>query len=154
MQNFKNLANLGTELRQIHLLESPVVEKYITSYPADGEEIGGYQLGDTEITVFQLPETVQYLYHMVPAEFKLSEEKYELLDAARRVLSEHQPKRSEFVDPERMRQVFSSVGADMLDEKKINKTELVSMLKGLAAENLLSQKDASEFTDYVRNLGR
>ncbi len=28
---------LGGELRQIHLLESPVVEKFITSYPQDGD---------------------------------------------------------------------------------------------------------------------
>jgi len=27
---------LGSELRQIHLLESPVVENYITQYPEDG----------------------------------------------------------------------------------------------------------------------
>lgn len=33
---FWKLVKLGGELRQIHLLESPVVEKYISSYPIDG----------------------------------------------------------------------------------------------------------------------
>ncbi|MBK9726916.1 MAG: N-6 DNA methylase [Saprospiraceae bacterium] len=33
---FWNLVKLGGELRKIHLLESPIVEKYITSYPIDG----------------------------------------------------------------------------------------------------------------------
>jgi hypothetical protein len=33
---FWQLVKLGGEIRQIHLLESPVVEKYITQYPADG----------------------------------------------------------------------------------------------------------------------
>jgi predicted helicase len=33
---FWQLVKLGGELRQIHLMESPVVEKYITQYPADG----------------------------------------------------------------------------------------------------------------------
>ena len=33
---FWQLATLGGALRQIHLLESPVVEKYITQYPIDG----------------------------------------------------------------------------------------------------------------------
>ena len=33
---FWQLAKLGSELRQIHLLESPVVEKFITKYPATG----------------------------------------------------------------------------------------------------------------------
>jgi len=33
---FWQLVKLGSELRQIHLLESPLVEQYITSYPQDG----------------------------------------------------------------------------------------------------------------------
>ena len=34
---FWQLVNLGGEIRQIHLLESPTVEKYITQYPEDGD---------------------------------------------------------------------------------------------------------------------
>jgi predicted helicase len=37
--NFWQLVKLGGELRQIHLLESPVVEKYITQYPEDGNNV-------------------------------------------------------------------------------------------------------------------
>ena len=33
---FWQLVNLGSQIRQIHLLESPVVENYITQYPIDG----------------------------------------------------------------------------------------------------------------------
>ncbi len=90
--------------------------KLQASYPPEGEEISGYQVGESEVTIFSIPETVQNLYHLSPPEFKLSEEKYELLDAARKILAEHKPKRSEFVDPERMRQVFTNVGADLLEE--------------------------------------
>jgi len=36
VETFWQLVNLGGEIRQIHLLESPVVEKYITQYPIDG----------------------------------------------------------------------------------------------------------------------
>ena len=35
-ETFWSLVALGGELRQIHLLESPVVKKFITSYPQDG----------------------------------------------------------------------------------------------------------------------
>jgi predicted helicase len=38
-EKFWQLVKLGGELRQIHLLESPVVEKYITGYPEDGDNI-------------------------------------------------------------------------------------------------------------------
>ncbi len=91
--------------------------KLMASYPPDGEELDNYLVdGDTEVTIFKMPGTVQYLYHMIPPEFKLDEDKYELLDLARKILAEHKPKRSEFVDPERMRQVFYNVGHDLLDE--------------------------------------
>jgi predicted helicase len=36
---FWQLAKLGAEIRQIHLLENPTVEKYITQYPEDGNNI-------------------------------------------------------------------------------------------------------------------
>lgn len=36
---FWQLVKLGGELRQIHLLESPTVEKYITQYPSNGDNI-------------------------------------------------------------------------------------------------------------------
>jgi len=36
-ETFFKLVQLGGELRQIHLLESPAVEKYITQYPVDGD---------------------------------------------------------------------------------------------------------------------
>jgi predicted helicase len=38
-EKFWQLAKLGGELRQIHLLESPIVEQYITQYPEDGDNI-------------------------------------------------------------------------------------------------------------------
>ena len=36
---FWQLVKLGGELRQIHLLESPVVNKFITKYPKDGDNV-------------------------------------------------------------------------------------------------------------------
>ncbi len=39
VKTFWQLVALGSELRQIHLLESPVVEKYITKYPEDGNNV-------------------------------------------------------------------------------------------------------------------
>ena len=90
--------------------------KLMANYPSDGEEIDSYNLGNTEITVFKIPGSVELLYHVMPPEFKLSEEKYDLLDTARRILAEHKPTKQEFVDPGRMRQVFFNVGHDLLEE--------------------------------------
>jgi hypothetical protein len=38
-ETFWKLVKLGKEIRQIHLLESPKVDDYITSYPKDGDNI-------------------------------------------------------------------------------------------------------------------
>ena len=91
--------------------------KIMASFPHNGEEIDHYIVGkDIEITVFELPDNVQQLYHVLPPEFKLTEEKYEILDTARKIMAEHKPRRSEFVEPDRMRQVFFNVGSDLIDE--------------------------------------
>ena len=41
LTTFWKLVKLGGEIRQIHLLESPVVEQYITQYPEDGDNVVG-----------------------------------------------------------------------------------------------------------------
>jgi predicted helicase len=38
-ETFWQLVKLGAELRTIHLLENPIVEKYITAYPIDGNNV-------------------------------------------------------------------------------------------------------------------
>jgi len=90
--------------------------KLMSDYPLEGEELDSYEIENTEVTIFKMPDSVLYLYHILPPEFKLSEEKYEILDLARNILAEHKPKKSEFVDPQRMRNVFYNVGYDLINE--------------------------------------
>ena len=90
--------------------------RLMAEYPQHAEELDSYKVGETDITLFAIPDSTLYLYHMMPPEFRLTEEKYQLLDVARKIMAEHKPKQNEFVDPERMRQVFSNVGRDLLDE--------------------------------------
>jgi len=90
--------------------------KLMAAYPPEGEELASYMIGENEVTVFKIPGTIQYLYHILPPEFKISEEKYDLLDQARKIISEYKPKQSEFVNPERMRQVFYNIGHDLLED--------------------------------------
>src|SRR5574344_1013630 len=66
---FWQLVKLGGEIRQIHLLESPTVEKYITQYPIDGDNVvikPNYQNGKVYINDTQyfenVPETAWNFY--------------------------------------------------------------------------------------------
>jgi len=90
--------------------------KLMSQYPIEGDEIDTYSIGTTDITIFKFPNSVKYLYHMIPMEFKLSEEKYELLEQAKNIMEEHKPKKAEFTDPEHAREVFYSVGKDLIEE--------------------------------------
>jgi predicted helicase len=58
---FWQLVKLGEEIRQIHLLENPTVEKYITQYPIDGNNVVGktkYQDGKVYINDTQYFDNV------------------------------------------------------------------------------------------------
>ncbi|MBR9676286.1 type II/IV secretion system ATPase subunit [Candidatus Woesearchaeota archaeon] len=118
------IAGYNPEVRDVYRrIFNPLIKpdfmytKVMAQYPKGGEEIDNYTIGDnTEITIFRLPNSIKTKYHMVPPEFKLSEEKYEVLDLARNILAEHKPKKSEFVDPRRMREVFFNVGKDLIEE--------------------------------------
>ena len=91
--------------------------KLMSSYPTNAVEIDTYTVnGDTEVTIFSFPNSVRYLYHMMPPEFQLSEQEYDLLDSARNIMAEHKPRKEEFVDPERMREVFYNIGHDLIEE--------------------------------------
>ena len=67
--NFWQLVKLGSELRQIHLLESEIVEKYITQYPEEGDNIvtkpvyknGNVYINDTQYFA-NVPEVAWNFY--------------------------------------------------------------------------------------------
>jgi len=92
-----------------------MLTKFMSLPPERGEEIDRYESrNDVEVSVYDVPDQVQPVYHVNPPEFNLSEEKYRLLDAARRFLASHQPESGEFARPDRMRQVFQNIGRDMI----------------------------------------
>jgi archaeal flagellar protein FlaI len=90
--------------------------KLMATYPKNGEEVMNYNIGDTEVVIFKLQDNVQHLYHITPPEFKLPEERYELLDMARKIMSEYKPDEEDFINPARMREVFYNVGSDLIEE--------------------------------------
>jgi type IV secretory pathway ATPase VirB11/archaellum biosynthesis ATPase len=111
--------------------------KLARDYPRGAEELDSYVVGDTDVTIFRLPGSVQYMYHLLPPEFNLDEEKYNLLDTARRIMSEHKPDKSEFTDPHRMREIFFNVGGDLIAE--------LALTKGMS----LTQKELNQLTKIL-----
>jgi len=59
--------------------------KIMASYPRNGTETDSYNVRNSDVIIFKLQHNVQNLYHITPPEFKLPEEKYEILDLARKL---------------------------------------------------------------------
>ncbi len=92
-----------------------MLTKYMSLPPERGEEKARYDVqGDVEVSIYEVPDQTRPVYHVNPPEFNLPEEKYKLLDAARRFMASHKPEEGEFAQPDRMQEVFQNIGRDML----------------------------------------
>lgn len=96
--------------------------KLMATYPKKAVEIANYDINGTEVIIFDPFDDIQKIYHITPPEFRLSEEKYEILDTAREIMSKHKPEEQEFIDPERMREVFYNIGKDLIERLAIYKS--------------------------------
>ena len=93
-----------------------VFTRLMARQPLDGVELDSYEIENIRVSIFEVPNDVKYLYHIMPREFLISEDKYDLLDMAKVILSRHEPRAEEFIDPERMRQTFFNISKDLLIE--------------------------------------
>ena len=89
---------------------------YLAIPPENAELVYRYKVGESIVEIFRLPGKVRYLYHMLPPEFRLEEDEYTILDAARRYLAAHQPRRPELSDPKTMRETFYNISKDLVSD--------------------------------------
>jgi type IV secretory pathway ATPase VirB11/archaellum biosynthesis ATPase len=94
--------------------------RLIYDLPENAEIIDQYEIGeghDTSIvTILKRKDESKLVYHINPPENSLDEDYNILLNLARGVLIEHQPKAEEFTDIERIRQVFFNISKDLLQD--------------------------------------
>jgi archaeal flagellar protein FlaI len=93
--------------------------RLVADIPTDAEIIDQYKISNNKydeslVTILRERDRSKFLYHIAPPENTLSEEHNMLLNLAKEVLVEHQPKAEEFIDTERTRQVFFNISRDLL----------------------------------------
>jgi len=121
--------------------------RLISDLPDDAEIIHQYKLSDDDfdvsfVTIFKKKDESKLIYHLNPPENYLSEEYSMLLNLARSVLIEHQPRAEEFIDTERIRQVFFNVSKDLLRDLaqskgiKLNYNDLTNLSKILVRSTI------------------
>jgi len=94
--------------------------RLVSDIPDDCEIIDQYEIGEdydvSVVTMLKRKDESKLIYHLNPPENSLDEEYNILLNLARGVLIEHQPKAEEFTDVERIRQVFFNISKDLLQD--------------------------------------
>jgi len=99
--------------------------RLVAELPENAKIVSQYQVASgydkSQVTILKRENDVKYVYHLMPPEYTLKEDQHVLVNLARNVLMEHQPKSEEFTDPERTRQVFFNVSRDLVQELAKNK---------------------------------
>ena len=93
-----------------------MLTKFMITPPESRGLLDRYNIGDTRVEIYRVPETTQNLYFIIPPEFVLSKEKYAILDHARSNMAAHKPTTAEFVRSEKIREIFYNVGKDTIRE--------------------------------------
>ncbi len=102
-----------------------MLTRYMMAPPEGGKRIEKYTIGennDTEVSIFKLPGEAQYMYHVIPPEFRLSESHYTILDEALRYMASRGSTATEFVKSEE-RKYIQNIGEglvkQMADRRKV-----------------------------------
>jgi intein/homing endonuclease/type IV secretory pathway ATPase VirB11/archaellum biosynthesis ATPase len=94
--------------------------RLVADLPEDAEIVEQYEIASgpdkSIITILKRKGEPKYLYHILPPEYTLEEDYQMLLNLARNVMIEHQPKAEEFLDFERTRRVFSNIARDLIQD--------------------------------------
>ncbi len=95
--------------------------RLVSELPDDAEIVNQYNLANESydgsvVTILRKKDEPKLIYHLNPPEHSLNEDQSMLLNLARSVLIEHQPKAEEFTDTERVRQVFFNIAKDLIQD--------------------------------------
>ncbi|MCH8519350.1 MAG: type II/IV secretion system ATPase subunit [Nanoarchaeota archaeon] len=105
--------------------------------PINAKEIESYDVVGGKVRIFSMDDEAYNLYHLTPVEFDLNEEKYQILNLAKEVLAEHAPQSSDFISPQRLREVFFNISKDLVEE--------IAQFKQIE----LKQKDSIELAEVL-----
>ncbi len=95
--------------------------RLILDFPEGTELVDQYNIAEgtpdeSMVTILRKKDASKLIYYLSPPENSLNEEHSVLLNLARNVLIEHQPRAEEFTDTERTRQVFFNISRDLLQD--------------------------------------
>ena len=108
-----------SKLFQPDIIPNFTFTRLVSDLPTDSVMIDQYEVSIDEfdisnVTILKRKNESKLFYHLSPPESLLTEEENHLMNLAKGVLIEHQPKAEEFTDVSRTRKVFFNVSKDLL----------------------------------------
>ncbi len=89
--------------------------------PDDAEKIIEYKVAESTVTLYEVPNTTETLYHLTPFEYELPIEHQALIDAAKAELTEHYPKTLQFSRPDQARSYVVRQGIKTITQLAIKR---------------------------------
>ncbi|MBS3084363.1 type II/IV secretion system ATPase subunit [Candidatus Pacearchaeota archaeon] len=137
----QNYFQIGREI-YVNLFSPDIIPNFtftrlVSGLPPDSEIVDQYEVSIDDfdisnVTILKKKDESKLIYHLSPPESLLTEEENYLLNLARGVLIEHQPKAEEFTDVERTRKVFFNISKDLirdLAQSRSVKLNYLSLMK-------------------------
>ena len=120
-----------------------MLTRFMLDYPQGAVPVEQYTIsGNALVEILKVPNDVRYVYHVIPKEFQLSEDKFTILDAARRYLAAHRPSEAEVKEPERVREIFFNIGGDLIKDVARNAGITLSPLEVQELAKILARYTA------------
>jgi archaeal flagellar protein FlaI len=122
----KNNREIYEKLFNPDVIPNFTFTRLVSDLPREAEIIDQYKIkgekyDEALVTILKKNNEAKFIYHIVPPENSLSEDYNYLLNMAKSVLIEHQPKAEEYTDTDRTRQVFFNIAKDLLRDLAQNK---------------------------------
>jgi len=138
LENYrKGNREIYTKLFQPDIIPNFTFTRLVSDFPLDSEMVDQYEVSVDDfdisnVTILRKKNESKLFYHLSPPESLLTEDENYLMNLARGVLIEHQPKAEEFTDVTRTRKVFFNVSKDLirdLAQSKGIKLSYLSLMK-------------------------
>jgi len=138
--------SIYSQIFRANIIPNFTFSRLVSKLPEKSEIIKQYKISsdydESTVTILKKKDEVKYIYHVIPPEFAVSEEKAMILNLARNVMIEHRPKSEEFTDPERTRNIFFNVAkglvSDLARSKNVKiKYEELNMLANILVRSTI-----------------
>jgi type IV secretory pathway ATPase VirB11/archaellum biosynthesis ATPase len=125
---------------------------WVSPNPSQGAKaIIDYEVAQSPVTLYQLPEEVESLYHVRPMEYDLPMDQVKLIHLARGQLTDHYPKNIQIDNPQQAREYISKSGKRLV--YRLSKKHGIKLGQSRTEEMLNVKKLSEVLAKYTAGLG-